>query len=316
MKISELGGEFALIDRIARNPRNSAVVKGIGDDCAIESLGDKMRLYTTDMLVENDHFSLQYFSPYDIGWKAMISNVSDIAACGGSVLYGLLSIALTEQCDVSFVDGFYDGVYDAVSRFGFDLIGGDTTHGTHMSIAVTLIGEAENKNVRLRSAACPGDLIVTSSPLGGSTAGLRLLLKGIPGFAKVKRYHLHPECGVDLLGAILPVSHAMTDVSDGLASEVRNIARESGLCAKLYRNTIPLCDGAAEAAAVLGDDPYDYALFGGEDFALVYTVSADANNIVGTVVGEITEGDGVYLDGIKLSHFGYDHFAENTDAKN
>ena len=314
MNISELGGEFALIDRITRAPRNSAVVKGIGDDCAVERMSNgAMRLYTTDMLVEDDHFSLRYFSPYDIGWKAMISNVSDIAACGGRVLYGLIAIALTERNDVEFVDGFYKGVYDAAERYEFDIIGGDTTHGKLMSVAVTLVGEATPQNLRMRSGAKPGDLIVTSAPLGGSTAGLRLFLKNIPGHENVKRYHLHPECGMDFLNEILPISHAMADVSDGLASEARNIARESGVCANLYKDKIPLIDGVIEAAAVTGDDPYDYALFGGEDFALVYTAPPDAK-VYGTVVGEITHGEGVYLEGKKLTRYGYDHFAGGSGA--
>ena len=106
----------------------------------------------------------------------------------------------------------------------------------------------------------------------------------------------------------------MADVSDGLASEARNIARESSLCAHLYRAKIPLSEGIIQSAALLGDDPYDYALFGGEDFALVYTVPEGAEP-VGTVVGEITKGEGVYLDGVKLSRFGYDHFAAGDYEK-
>jgi len=309
--IKELGGEFALIDRIAKNPRDKNVIISIGDDCAVVDLmNGKLMLQTVDMLVENDHFSRRYFSPYDIGWKAMISNVSDIASCGGTVKYALISIALTSDISVEFMDEFYRGVYDAAEKYQFDIIGGDTTHGDLMSISITLTGETTKENLRLRSDAKAGDLIAVSAPLGGSTAGLKLFLKNIAGHENVKKYHIHPECGMDLLPQILPVSHAMTDVSDGLASEARNIARRSSLSAHIDKAAIRLSDGIVETAALLGDDPYDYALFGGEDFALVYTVSPEkASDIKGYIVGELKEGEGVYLDGKKISRFGYDHFA-------
>lgn len=311
MLIKELGGEFALIDRIAKNPRDKNVIISIGDDCAVVDLmNGKLMLQTVDMLVENDHFSRRYFSPYDIGWKAMISNVSDIASCGGTVKYALISIALTSDISVEFMDEFYRGVYDAAEKYQFDIIGGDTTHGDLMSISITLTGETTKENLRLRSDAKAGDLIAVSAPLGGSTAGLKLFLKNIEGHENVKKYHIHPECGMDLLPQILPLSHAMTDVSDGLASESRNIAKRSSLSAHIDKSAIRLSDGIVETAALLGDDPYDYALFGGEDFALVYTVSPEkASDIKGYIVGELKEGDGVYIDGKKISRFGYDHFA-------
>jgi thiamine-monophosphate kinase len=310
MTIKELGGEFALIERIARTQRNSSVVKSIGDDCAVVSIGNgKNHLYTVDMLVEDDHFSRRYFSPYDIGYKAMISNVSDIASCGGKVLYALISFSINDSIDVPFLDEFYRGIYDVCDRFSFDLVGGDTTHGNNFTISITLVGEVSDENLRLRSMAQPGDLIVTSAPLGGSTAGLRLFLKNIEGFESVKHFHLHPECGMDDLSKILPIAHAMTDVSDGLASEVRNIARTSGTGAELFTQQIPLSKGIMESAKILGDNPYDYALYGGEDFALVYTVAAEnAGRIAGQIVGKITKGSDILLDGKKITRFGYDHF--------
>jgi thiamine-monophosphate kinase len=310
MKISELGGEFALIDRIARIPRGGNVVKGIGDDCAVIRISDSLyHLYTIDMLVEGDHFSMEYFSPYDVGYKAMISNVSDIASCGGKVLYALISFSITDSIDVGWIDEFYRGVYEVCDRFSFDLIGGDTTHGKIFTISITLVGEVTPPDLRLRSMAKPGDLIALSAPIGGSTAGLRLFLKGSSGFENVKQYHLHPQCGMDQLVPILPISKAMTDVSDGLASEVRNICRESNVGAHIVSSSVPLSPGIRESAHLLGDNPLDYALFGGEDFALVYTVSPENADLVsGAIVGEIVSGSGVFLDGRELVRFGYDHF--------
>jgi thiamine-monophosphate kinase len=311
MSIKELGGEFSMIERITRTPRNKDVVVGIGDDCAVIDIGGgKYQLYTVDMLVEDDHFSRRYFTPYDIGYKAMISNVSDIASCGGKVLYGLISFSLNSSIDVPFIDEFYRGIHEVCDRYGFDIIGGDTTHGDKLTVSITLVGETTKENLRLRSMAKPGDLIVTSGRLGGSTAGLRLFLKNIPGYDDIKKAHLHPECGMDDLPLILPIARAMTDVSDGLASEVRNIAKRSGCGAEIFSDKIPLSDGIFECARKLGDNPYDYALYGGEDFALVYTIDPkDAAKITGTIVGTITEGTDVLLDWKKLERFGFDHFA-------
>jgi thiamine-monophosphate kinase len=158
----------------------------------------------------------------------------------------------------------------------------------------------------------PGDLIAVSGPLGGAAAGLRLLQEGIAGYPEVKRYHTTPRCSMDQLDRIVPIAKAMEDVSDGLASEVRNICMASGVGARLTRENIPLCNGICETAALLRDDPYDYALFGGEDFKLVYTVTPDHyHRIVGSVVGEITAGTDIVLDKEKLTRFGYDHFARN-----
>lgn len=314
MKISEIGGEFALIDRIARNPRSSNVVKGIGDDCAVIRISDQLyHLYTIDMLVEDDHFSMKYFTPYDVGYKAMMSNVSDIAACGGRVLYALISFSVTDSISVEWMDEFYKGMHVVCDRYGFDIIGGDTTHGTKFTISITLVGEVRKNDLRLRSMAETGDLIVVSAPVGGSTAGLRLFLSGRTGFDDIKRYHIHPECGMDDLPLILPISHAMTDVSDGIASEVRNIAQQSEKGALIRKMDIPLSPGIIESARSLGDDPYDYALFGGEDFALVYTCPpSSASGIKGFIIGEITSTEGIYLDGEQLTHFGYDHFNKTS----
>lgn len=317
MNLRELGGERAFIRRIARMPKSKLIVAGIGDDCAVVQISESLlHLYTVDMLIEGDHFSREYFTAYDIGIKAMESNVSDIAAMGGRVLYGLVSLALPDDVTVVFLDDCYRGMYDVADRYGFEIIGGDTTRADHMVVNITLVGEVRREHLKLRSMAEPGDLIVVSGKLGGATAGLRLFQNGVQGYAEVKRFHTTPRCRMDQLARIVPVAKAMEDVSDGLASEVRNICEGSGVGARIIKNSIPLCDGIAETAALLGDDPYDYALFGGEDFELVYTVSpAQCDQIYGTVLGEIIAGNDIFLDGGKLTRFGYDHFAASEKPR-
>ena len=310
MDLKELGGEFELIRRIARKPRSDKVVVAVGDDCAAVRIDQgRLHLYTVDMLVEGDHFSRAYFTPYDIGVKAMESNVSDIAAMGGRPLYGFISIALPDDVTVAFIDECYRGMYEVADRYEFDIIGGDTTHADGMVVNIALVGEVSASDLKLRSMAEPGDLIVVSGKLGGAKAGLRLFQEGIEGYAGVKRYHTAPRCDLDQLDRIIPIAQAMEDISDGLASEVRNICRESGVGARLFKDSTPLCDGIRETAELLGDDPVDYALFGGEDFKLVYTIRPNhRDRAVGTVVGEIIAGSDIFLDNKALTRFGYDHF--------
>ncbi len=308
--LSELGGEFAFIKRIARPTRSAAVEVGIGDDCAVVRLSENLlHLYTTDMLVEGTHFSRSYFTPEEIGVKAMESNVSDVAAMGGQPLYALISLALPRGVSGSFLERFYHGLYEVVDRYGFDLLGGDTTRGEGLVVNVTLIGATTPENLRLRSMAEPGDLIVTSGPLGGSAAGLRLLQAGIMGHDQVKQYHTRPRCALDRAAQIIPLAKAMEDVSDGLASEVRNICDASGVGARLDPGAIALREGIETSAALLGDDPLEYALYGGEDYELVYTVDpARRDQVVGSIVGEITAERELFLGQDRLRKFGYDHF--------
>jgi len=311
MNIKELGGEFQFINRIKKKSKNKNVIVDIGDDCAVTEYNeDSYHLYTTDMLVEGDHFSLDYFSPYQIGIKVMESNTSDIAAMGGKPVYSLISISLKEDTTVEFIDGVYNGINEICERYNFDLIGGDTTHGEKIVISLTLIGQVDKNKLKMRSDAEIGDLIVVSGPLGGSTAGLKLFLNNIDGFDNIKKYHTNPISEIKNLPKILPVAKAMEDVSDGLASEIRNICKMSKVGAKIFREKIPLNKGIKKSSSLLDDDPYDYALFGGEDFKLVYTVNKkDRHKIYGTVVGEIINGEKILLDGKELKNYGYDHFS-------
>ena len=320
MKISDIGGEFALIRRLTGAPYNDpAVIKGIGDDCAVlEYTSDKYLLITVDMMVENDHFSLAWHTPYQVGKKLMESNVSDIISMGGTPRWAFISLALTADTQVEFMDDFYRGLYDSAAKHRVELIGGDTTHGRDLVLNLALVGDVDRNLVRLRSHAVPGDLICVTGTLGKSEAGLRLLRKGIKeGYLKG---HLEPLCRLESEGkAIARHAHAMIDVSDGLGSEVGHICEESGTGARIDWEKIPLSKETIEAARTLSDEPQQYALYGGEDFELVFTIPQE--NIPAlkkefsdfTVVGEILpKEDGIYIlkEGRALEmKRGYDHFA-------
>ncbi len=317
MLLSEIGGEFAFIKRISRRPKHREVVVGIGDDAAVIEFGGKLLAVTTDMLVERDHFSLDYFLPRQIGIKAMESNVSDIAAMGGKPLYAFISICLPKATTVEFIDGFYGGIYESAEENGIDVLGGDTTHGELIVVNITLIGELKKrKRLPLRSCSKEGDLIFVTGNLGASTAGLKLFQRKMDGFDSVKKRHLEPKARMDVSRKIAAIANAMEDVSDGLASEVRNICLASGKGAILFAEKIPINEETRKAAAALGEDPVDCALFGGEDFELVFTVPKKYEGRakkLGTAVGRITSGSKVFLEKNsakqELTKFGYDHFA-------
>ena len=270
MRIKDIGGERALIERIARKKKDKDVVVGIGDDAAVVKWGKERLVITTDMFVEGDHFSRGYFSARNTGWKAMEANVSDLAAMGAKPKYALVSMALTSNTSVEFVEEMYKGLRASAKRHGIEIIGGDTTHGGKIVVSITLLGKA-GKRLPLRNNAKAGDLIFVTGKLGGSTAGLYLFQKKLKGFKKVKEKHIKPKAQSGKGLKIAAFANACEDVSDGLASEVKNICKASKCGAVLYYEKIPVAKETEQAAKRLGKNAKDLALFGGEDFELVFS---------------------------------------------
>ncbi|MFW5898263.1 MAG: thiamine-phosphate kinase [Candidatus Saliniplasma sp.] len=310
MKIEELG-EFGLIERLAENiGSKEGLVQGIGDDCAVLGDGDLYTLLTTDMLVSGDHFNRDWHTPRQIGRKSIVVNISDIAAMGGYPEWGLISIAIPDDVDVEYIDEIYSGMLDASEEYGLTIIGGDTTHGDILVVNVVVIGKVEKDNLSLRSDAEVGDLICVTGDLGKSWAGLDLLRAGKEGYTS---YYLEPECRLKEGRKLSRHVNAMIDVSDGLASEVNHICRKSGVGALVYKDKVPISEKTRGAAKSVDKDPMFWALSGGEDFELVFTIPKSKLSFIDEIdhiiVGEITE-EGVYLvDGEKTElKGGYDHF--------
>lgn len=307
-------GEAGLIEKIEDKLGSGAeerVFKGIGDDCAVIKGDKKYTLLTTDMLVEGDHFNLGWQTPRQIGWKSVIVNISDIAAMGGLPTWGLLSIAFPDDITISFVDELFEGIEAACEKYNLNIIGGDTTHGDDLIINLTIVGEVEENLLCMRGDAEIGDLICVSGDLGKSWAGLELLRAGEEGYTE---YYLQPECRLESARNIAPTINAMIDVSDGLASETARISDESGLGAEIQKDRIPISEKTRKTGEKLNKDPLQWALSGGEDFELVFTVPPEKldllENVDPTVVGEMIK-DGLYLiDGErKKLEGGYDHFS-------
>jgi thiamine-monophosphate kinase len=315
MKIKDIG-EFGLIDKISKNPIDENIIVGIGDDAAVIKLEKGLQVLTTDCLVEGDHFRKEWFSAKQIGMKAIEINVSDVAAMGGEPKYVLVSLALPRDLDVKFVEDMYSGMWKVCDKYNIEIIGGNMTHCENIVISVTLIGVVDKINIGLRSGANPGDFIFVSGQLGNGRAGLRLFQENIEGFKKVKKKYLEPKAQLDLALKTAPHVNSMIDVSDGLAPEVKHICKESNCGAIIYKNKIPISEEVRYIAKALGESEYDYALFGGEDFELVYTVSKNnLKKVSGFLIGEITKNKEVRLSfegkEKEIKEMGYDHFSNS-----
>lgn len=321
MKIKDIGGEFALIKRLTKVVKDKNIIKGIGDDAAVIKVKDKYLVITTDTLVEGDHFSFKWFTAKQVGKKAIEINVSDIGAMGAVPKYALVSLVLPVDMDVKVVDEIYKGMWGVGKKYKIGIIGGNVTHGKQLVIDIDMIGKARKENLKFRSNAKPGDFILVSGDLGSSVAGLNLFIEkfiknkkiNLKKYKKILKKHLEPEAKFYKVRKFLKYINAMIDVSDGLASDITRICEQSKVGAVIFKDNIPIAEETRKAAKVVGKDALAYALYGGEDFELVYTVSEkNLSKVKGFLVGEITRKKVVriYSKGKErlITKHGYDHF--------
>ena len=333
MKLSDFS-EIELIGRISRKIKlfSEDIAKGIGDDAAVVNYDKNYYLLlTTDSLVQNVHFS-KFFTPEQIGMKAVEINVSDIAAMGGFPKYALVSLIIPKRANIEFIDKLYNGINNAAKKYKISIIGGNLSNGKEISVTITMLGFVEKRNLRLRSDAKANDLIAVTGNLGASAAGLQLLKAKMKGSSI--NYHLNPKSRLNAARLLAKNGiNAMEDISDGLAAEVRNICNESKTGAAIYKEKIPISKNTIKDSKKVKKDPYDLALYGGEDYELVFTVNKNQlnnlknkkinnkiknngkNKINFTIVGKILpKKDGIFLldqsKKTKLNH-GYDHFKGN-----
>lgn len=279
MNISQLG-EFALIDRFSKQfsfDQKGGFI-GIGDDCAVIPKDyESSLLVSTDLLVEGVHFLKHRISAEDLGYKALTVNLSDIAAMGGTPQSIFLSLGLPADTEVSWVDQFFKGLGTLADKFGVKLLGGDTTRSLQATIVnVAIIGTALNENIKLRSAAKPGDIVCVTAELGDSAAGLKCLLQNKPETPLTKALiHAHhkPVPHVrqgEWLGAQSAV-HAMMDVSDGIASDLNHILKQSQCGASIFVEKLPISESLKKASKEFSWNESALAVSGGEDYCLLFT---------------------------------------------
>ena len=298
-EISNLG-EFGLIDRIHKNVTltNPTSLTGIGDDAAVIQGHDQdCILISTDMLVEGIHFDLSYVPIHHLGYKAVAVNVSDIAAMNGKAEQITVSLALSNRFSVEAIDALYAGIRTACQNYGVDLVGGDTTSSTSgLVISISVIGRARREKIAYRSGAQVSDILCATGDLGAAFMGLQVLEREKQVFLadpnmepSIEKYEylvgrqLKPEARTDIVfdleeAGVKPTS--MIDVSDGLASELLHIARNSGVGVRIYEDKIPIDHLAYETAVEFNLDPVTCALNGGEDYELLFTIAqADQEKI-------------------------------------
>lgn len=304
-------GEFGLIDHLNKSIeiKLSSTKKGIGDDAAVLAFGDKQTLISTDLLLEGVHFDLRYVPLKHLGYKAVQVNLSDIYAMNGVASHITFSIGLSSKFPLEAVEEIYAGALLACNKYDVDLIGGDTSASKQgLVISVTSIGYAEGDSVTYRDGAQEGDLVCVSGDLGGAYVGLQLLERekqvflenpniqpDLEGKDYIVERQLKPEARKDIveLFARLQIKPtAMIDVSDGLASEILHISKQSGKGCKLYEEKIPIDPMTYETAREFGLDPTVCALSGGEDYELLFTIKqADYEKIKGnpdiSIIGHI-----------------------------
>lgn len=310
-EISKLG-EFGLIHRLTDNIKikNESTIKGVGDDCAVLHYPDSEVLVTTDMLMEGVHFDLTYIDLQHLGYKSAMVNISDIFAMNGTPRQLTVSIALSKRFKVEDMDDFYSGLKLACDKWGVDIVGGDTTSSyTGLAISITCIGEARKDDIVYRNGAKDTDLICVSGDLGAAYMGLQLLereksvyyqqvdearkkndkraleeLRNFqPDFAG-KEYIIQRQLQTEARGDIIAQFRelgirptAMTDISDGLSSELMHICKESGCGCRIYEKNIPIDYQTAVMAEEMNMNVTTCALNGGEDYELLFTVPIGDN---------------------------------------
>ena len=245
------GGEFAFIDRLVeRLPGPPAGQTWIGDDCAVLADG---RLIATDVLVEGVHFRSAWTDPADIGFKALAVNLSDIAAMGGAPECAVVAVALPSD-RAGLADELLAGLSECAELYACPLVGGDTSAGPALFIAVTVTGHADRPV--LRSGAGPGEAVFVTGPLGAAAAALDRLEAGEPAPTETSLHRPLPRLGEGRAASSAEAT-AMLDLSDGLAVDVRRIARASGVGIGLDPDAIPVAEGAGLEQAVSGGDDYE-----------------------------------------------------------
>ena len=276
--------EKELIARIRGRFGSDRSLAGPGDDAAVVDLPEGVSLVLcSDLLVENTHFRRSLHPADSVGFKAVAANISDVGAMGAEPAYFLLSLAVPDDLDPSWVDLFFDGVDTACRRFGVRLAGGDSSSAERVFVDVAMAGHVPRDQAVGRHGARQGDGVFVTGSLGASMLGLELLEGGIRDHPAVHR-HLYPEPRHHLGQSVRSRASAMIDVSDGLSTDLAHILEASGTSARIDQEAVPV---APEV------DPTT-ALHGGEDFELIVTAAdlpGEFEGIPITRIGEIIKPD-------------------------
>lgn len=279
---------------IIKNTLNSPY---IGDDCAY--LKDLGIVVTQDSLVEDIHFSTKFISAFDLGFKAVMVNISDVAASGAEPKYLTVSLSLPSNVKEDFVEEFYNGCKKACGN-DVQIVGGDITGSEKIYISISAIGKTLGRNISSRKNAKIGQKVIVSGIHGSSSAGLKLLFEGKNSPEKFIKSHINPVAQVEFgknISTTVKESYAMMDTSDGLMDGLSTIANESGVLLDIDFDKIPYDKDIEQF-----ENWQDLVLFGGEDYQILATVSQNFQG--GFEIGVVKEGLGVNLKlRDKITHY-------------
>lgn len=331
-EISEYG-EFGLIDHLTKDVKihQPSTLKGVGDDAAVIDNDGFLTVVSTDMMVEGIHFDLMYFPLKHLGYKAIVSNLSDICAMNARPRQVTVSVGISNRFSVEALEELYSGMKAACDAYQVDLVGGDTTSSNKgLIISVTAIGQGEKHKLVYRNGAKPGDLICATGDLGAAYLGLQILERerqlylqnpGVQPDLDDQKHaigrFLKPEARTDMIEILDKaqlVPTAMIDISDGLSSDLMHLCKQSGVGAIIEESGVPIHNDTKLLALKFNLDPINCALNGGEDYELLFTIDpGDIEKIRHLpdiwIAGEITENE----EGMKLHTSGgkrHDLFAQ------
>ena len=287
-------GEFGLIKHLTErfSFENSSTEVSIGDDAAVINPEGKKVVITTDVLAEGVHFNLGYVPLKHLGYKAVVVNLSDIAAMNATPTQILVSLAMSNRFPVEALEEIYEGIALACKHYKVDLIGGDTTSSTSgLVMSITAIGLEDSENIVKRNGAKPNDLLVVTGDLGGAYMGLQILEREhsvylanpdmqpeMEGYDYILERQLKPEARTDIKKTLKELDiqpTSMIDISDGLSSEILHLSDQSKVGFHLYEEKVPMDSLTISTAEELNLNPIMCALSGGEDYELLFTIAPE-----------------------------------------
>lgn len=320
--IESLGENESLrrtISRLNFGPSDYALV-GPGDDSAVVASPDGRFVVTTDTMVQDHDFKLEWSSGYDLGFKAVATNVADVAAMGAVPTSLVVSLVCPKTTEISWLEAFADGLRDGCRALApqASVVGGDLASGSQLVISVAAHGDLQGREPVLRSGAQPGDILAIAGTLGRAACGLDLLLSGnrdaINSYDDWVNWQLRPQPPIRQgVEAALAGATSMLDVSDGLIKDAARIAKASNVSIEIDSKQLQGFEAVLEGAAqAIGADPKNWVLHGGEDHGLLATFSHSAKiprafKPIGVVSSVISNNESqVLLDGAVTEETGWD----------
>ena len=311
-RVGDLDEEALLAQVFPLLPAGDATLLGPGDDAAVLAAPDGRTVVSTDVLVEDRHFRRAWGTGADLGWRAAMQNLADVAAMGARPTGIVVGLVLPADVKVAWVLDLARGLAAACAPHGAGVVGGDLTSGDAVVVAVTVHGDLEGRAAVLRSGARPGDVLALAGTLGRAAAGHAVLEAGLAGHAELVEAFVRPTCPLEAgPAAARGGASAMMDVSDGLLRDAGRLARASGVLVDVDPGLLGGFVAPLRAAAqATHSDPLTWVLTGGEDHGLLATFPDDGALPSGFVpIGRVEPGEGVRVAGQAWSgRSGWDHF--------